>query len=518
MTPVGESIASNIGVRHRADLLFIVPAADRGFLEGMVPVVPPPFDPERFSALRVFLRWSSRRALRWFYRETTVVRLGTIPDTGPVLLIGNHPNDLPDVLLGLQACSRHVRYLATIAVGAGGGGAGRGYVAMGAIPVTRVRDARKMRALGVDMAAVNAEAGRRVAQAFAQGHVVGVFPQGCVHDTPHIGRLRTGVAMMALSALDSGSEFDVFVVPFGNQYEAPRTAGSDAMVVVGRGWSLREWRAEQLAKGLDAGVSALTDQLRNSLLGVTRNAADWESAAERDELVAAIAAVQPPTTSPLPASLPISLPERAALLVPLAERLVANRRSDAASPHAARLHTFVSELSHMVHEAGGIRSSARDQARVLHGAGLIAESRLTPVWALLLITPAAVIGWVTHGPIFWLVWRLAHRKAKTRSDVVARAFVPGLQIVAAWYLLLTVAAFAALALMAQATWITSVVLLLFVSQLPTAADAAVAWRDGWRGRALVWRVRRWPAARRAEIVRVVEALRAEWQSGTRTDP
>lgn len=510
MTPVGESIASNIGVRQRADLLFIVPAADRGFLESMVLVDSPPFDPERFSALRLFLRWSSRRALRWFYRETTVVRIGTIPDTGPVLLIGNHPNDLPDVLLGLQACSRHVRYLATIAVGAGGGGAGRGYVAMGAIPVTRVRDARKMRALGVDMAAVNAEAGRRVAQAFAQGHVVGVFPQGGVHDTPHIGRLRTGVAMMALSALDSGAEFDVFVVPFGNQYEAPRTAGSDAMVVVGHGWSLRDWRAEQLTKGLDAGVSALTDQLRSSLLGVTRNAADWESAAERDELVAAIAAVQPPATSPLP--------ERAARLVPLAERLVANRRSDAASPHAERLHTFVSELSHMVHEAGGIRSSARDQARVLHGAGLIAESSLTPVWALLLITPAAVIGWVTHGPIFWLVWRLAHRYAKTRSDVVARAFVPGLQIVAAWYLLLMVAAFAALALMAQATWITSVVLLLFVSQLPTAADAAVAWRDGWRGRALVWRVRRWPAARRAEIVRVVEALRAEWQSGTRTDP
>jgi len=42
---------------------------------------------------------------------------------------------------------------------------------------------------------------------------------------------------------------------------------------------------------------------------------------------------------------------------------------------------------------------------------------------------------------------------------------------------------------------------------------AVAWRDGWRGRALVWRVQRWPAARRTEIVRVAEALRREWQAG-----
>lgn len=475
----------------------------------MVPVPPQPFDPDRFSALRAFLRWSSRRALRWFYRETAVVQVGTIPETGPVLFIGNHPNDLPDVLLGLQASPRHVRYLATISVGAGGGGAGRGYEAMGVIPVTRVRDARKMRAMGVDMAAVNAEAGRRMAQAFASGHVVGVFPQGGVHDTPHIGRLRTGVAMMALEALDNGSVFDVTVVPFGNQYEAPRTGGSDAIVVVGRGWSLRGWRAEQLAKGLDAGVSALTDQLRTSLLGVTRNAADWESADERDELIAASSAVQPPARSLSQAP----LLERAARLVPLAEQLVANRRSDAATPHAERLRTFTAELSHVVHEAGGIRTSARDHARVLEGAGLDAETRLTPIWALLLMTPAAVIGWVTHGPIFWLVWRLAHRFAKSRSDVVARAIVPGLQVVAAWYLLLAIAAFAALALTGQATWLTSVVLLLLIAQLPTAADVAVAWRDGWRGRALVRRVRRWPAARRAEIARVAEALRAEWKSG-----
>jgi hypothetical protein len=197
----------------------------------------------------------------------------------------------------------------------------------------------------------------------------------------------------------------------------------------------------------------------------------------------------------------------------LAEALVASRRSDAATPHASRLHSFVSELSHLVHDAAGIRTSARDHARVLQGAGLAAETRLTPLWALLLMTPAALIGWLTHGPIFWVVWRVAHRFAKARSDVVARAFVPGLQVVAAWYVLLAVVALATLRLTGEATWLTVGVLLLLVTQLPTAADVAVAWRDGWRGRALVWRVQRWPAARRAEIVRVAEALRSEWRAG-----
>lgn len=473
----------------------------------MVPAPLPRFDPERFSPLRAFLHWSSRRALRWFYRETTVVQQGVVPASGPVLFIGNHPNDLPDVLLGFQACPRHVRYLATIAAGAGGA-AGQGYQAMGVIPVTRVRDARKMRAMGVDMAAVNAEAGRRMALAFASGHVVGVFPQGGVHDAPQIGRLRTGVAMMALEALDNGSVLDVAVVPFGVQYEAARTPHSDAMVVVGRGWSLRGWRTERLANGLEAGVSALTDQIRTSLLGVTRNAPDWESSQERDELVAAVAAIQPPAITAAQAP----LLERAARLVPVAEQLVASRRSDGAIPHAARVHTFVSELSQMVQEAGGIRTSARDHARLLTGVGLEAEARMTPIWALLLMTPAALIGWLSHAPIFWLVWRVAHRYAKSRADLVARAIVPGLQVVAVWYLLLAVVSISIL-VATGASWPVLVVLLLLITQLPTAADVAVAWRDGWRGHVVVWRVRRWPPARRAELVRVAEALRVEWKSG-----
>ena len=57
----------------------------------------PTFDPNRFNPLRAFLRWSGRRALRWFYRETVVIQVGVVPETGPVLFIGNHPNDLPDV-------------------------------------------------------------------------------------------------------------------------------------------------------------------------------------------------------------------------------------------------------------------------------------------------------------------------------------------------------------------------------------------------------------------------------------
>ena len=468
-------------------------------------VAPPAsFDPTRVSLLRAFLRWSGRRSLRWFYRDIAVVPMGVVPGTGPVLFVGNHPNDVPDVLLGLEACPRHVRYLATISGGAGGAAA-LGYAAMGVIPVTRIRDARKMRAMGIDMAAVNAEAERRVSQALAAGHVVGVFPQGGVHDVPQIGRLRTGVAMMVLKAIDTGAISDVTVVPFGNQYESPLTVGSDAIAVVGAGWSVRAWRDAQLACGADAGVSALTEQLRASLLSVTRNAPDWEAAAERDQLIAAVAAAQPSSGS--------SLLDRAARLVPLAERHMGDRRSDAPTPHAARVHTFVAELSQMVHEAGGVRASARDHARLLHAVGLAADAALVPRTRLLLQTPMALLGWMVHLPIFLVVRRVARRKAKARTDVVSYTFVPGLQIVTAAYGLLGVAAAALLTFTDRATPLAWLALLALVPGLPALADVAVSWRNGWRGHALVWRVRRWPASRRAEVQRVVEAMRGEWHRG-----
>jgi 1-acyl-sn-glycerol-3-phosphate acyltransferase len=60
---------------------------------------------------RPFMLWLSRRAMRWFYRSHRVVADVAVPPAGAVLLIGNHPNDLPDVLTGYMCTDRPVRYL-----------------------------------------------------------------------------------------------------------------------------------------------------------------------------------------------------------------------------------------------------------------------------------------------------------------------------------------------------------------------------------------------------------------------
>src|SRR5262245_50478347 len=94
-----------------------------------------------------FIRWLSPRSLRWCYREMHFIGRDRIPSTGATMLFGNHPNDLPDVLAGYFTTDRPLRYIATIA-GTTMPMAEMVYRVLGVIPVTRIRDVRKMREKG----------------------------------------------------------------------------------------------------------------------------------------------------------------------------------------------------------------------------------------------------------------------------------------------------------------------------------------------------------------------------------
>lgn len=291
---------------------------------------------------RPFMLWVARRALRWYYREVRWEGRDRIPATGPVLLIGNHPNDLPDVLAGYFTTTRPVRYLATVSVWSDWT-ARKTYEALDVIPVVRVRDARRLRDSGLDLAQINAAAAQAVARAFDAGQVVGAFPEGGVHAGPALGRLRTGVAKMLLDYADGGAARDVSVVPFGLHYSDPATPGSDLLVRIGAPFSLRTWLDAQHADEISPG--RLTDRLREALLSVAPGSAGS-------------------------AEFPRPRPALAALV---------------------------------------------------------------------LQTPFAVVGWVINGPVWAMVLGLARRISRDQAERAARAMVPGLFVVAAWYAALAMA-------------------------------------------------------------------------------
>lgn len=445
-------------------------------------------------SFRRVVYWVSGRCLRWFYREHRVLGRERVPVTGPVLLVGNHPNDLPDVIGGLYVTPRHPRYIATVSVTTNPIARAM-YEAMGVIPIARVRDARKMRAEGVDLAAVNQAANATVLAALAAGDVVAVFPEGGVHDVAEIGRLRTGVAKMVLEHLDADAKNDVTIIPFGHQYEAPRRWGSDMLSVVGAPWSARAWFEARPAD--ERGVAAFTHAIRESLLGVTRNAPSWEAAATRDELVAAAAAV----------SAPRDALGAAPALVPAAAALARDAHGDGPRPVAVRVRTAAHALANGVESAGGIGTSATDHARLLHALDVTTAAAPVPAIVLWMGLPAAAIGWALTGPILPLVIALARRGSRARSDFVAACFVPGLYLVLAWWLL--VALLAAL-LLATIGWSPLWALALLVA-LPRFGDLAMAWKEWLRGWRLVARVHRWSTPQRQALREAAAVVRA-WVS------
>lgn len=448
-------------------------------------------------SFRRVVYWVSGRCLRWFYRTHRVVGYGRVPATGPVLLVGNHPNDIPDVIAGLYLSPRHPRYIATVSVTTNPIAKAM-YEAMAVIPIARVRDARKMKAEGVDLAALNRAANEAVLGALGAGDVVAVFPEGGVHDVPEIGRLRTGVAKMILEHLDADAKNDVTIVSFGHQYEAPRRWGSDLISVLGTPWSARAWLDAQPPE--QRGVAALTDRIREALRGVTRNSADWEQAAVRDEVTAAAAGVLAPR-DPLPA---------AAELVPAAAAVAADALGDGPGAQAVRVRTAAHALARAVEQAGGIGTSSVDMARLLDALDVHPGVAPVPTAALWLALPAAAIGWALTGPVLPVVHALATRATKQRADFVAACFVPGLYVVLLWWVLVSLVAavgFGALG------WPPLWALLVLVA-LPRLGDLALVWKDRLRAWRLAARVHRWGAPERREL-REAAAVVMEWGQGHR---
>jgi surface antigen len=450
-------------------------------------------------SFRRVVYWVSGRCLRWFYREHRVVGREQVPASGPVLLVGNHPNDLPDVIAGLSVTPRHPRYIATVAVTTNPLARAM-YESMAVIPIARVRDARKMKAEGVDVAAVNQAGIASVLAALQAGDVVAVFPEGGVHDAPEIGRFRSGVTKMVLDYLDADAKHDVFVVPFGHQYEAPRRWGSDLISVVGAPWSARAWFDAQPVG--ERGGSALTAALRLSLLGVTRNSASWPEAATRDELVAVAAALANPR-DPLAA---------APQFVPGLSAIAAEAHGDGPGPTAVRMRTAAALLASAVERAGGVGTSAVDHARLLHALDVHAAAAPVPTIVLWMGGPAAVIGGLVHAPILTLVHAIARRRAQSRPDLVAGCFVPGLYLVLAWWGL--VAALAAVTLAWAGLSPLWAVLLLVL--LPRFGDLAIGWRAWFTGWRMVRRAHRWSTPERQALREAAGVIRA-WMVGDVND-
>lgn len=403
----------------------------------------------------------ARAAAGVYYRLTIAGRAP--PQTGPLLLVANHPNSLFDPVLVQAVARRPVRFLAKAPLfdDRRVGWLVRG---AGAIPVYRASDDPALLDRNVDMF-------RAVHAALAAGAAVGIFPEGLSHSDPGLAPLRTGAARIALGV---GRAFPV--LPVGLVFRAKDIFRSEAHVLVGEPVAWDDLATRGVADA--EAVRELTARIDAALRRVTVNLARWEDRPLAECAVRIWEAERGVERIPT---------ERVARLEATTRVLAAVRADgDAAAlalagdvrAHCRRLARLLlrpADLRADVGVARGVAWSARRLPAVLPFAALM-----------------AIAGFALFFVPYWLTGRIAARFHPPRDQVATSKLLVGIPLYTSWVLGLGAAG---------AIWLAPWAGLLALAGAPIIGMLGLRVRERWRGD--------WRDARRFVLLRSRRALVAQ---------
>lgn len=356
------------------------------------------------SALPI-IRALARAITAVFYR---VDEAGSVPATGPVLLLPNHPNALLDPAVIWATSGRDVRFLAKSTLF--DGPFAPILTGAGAIPVYRRLDQ------GVD-ASRNLETFAAVQAALAAGDAVCVFPEGISHSTGRLEPLRTGAARMAIGAEQEGTR--VAVVAAGLNFDRKTAFRSRVTVLYGPPFSVSDLAHDP--GGVRLATERIADEMRRVLV---------EADPDRD--AAMVARVERLYSAAR--GRPGSARERVARQQAIARGIERLRQADPVRFEATvlRLRRYDQRLQRF-----GPRDRHLDWDVSIGGAFAFA---LREAAIAVPLFPIGAAGFV----LFWLPYQvtgLLARRATSERDVAATAKVfVGAAVYATWLLAIAIAA------------------------------------------------------------------------------
>jgi 1-acyl-sn-glycerol-3-phosphate acyltransferase len=209
-----------------------------------------------------------RIATDTFFRRIDVVGIENVPDEGPVVFAGNHPNALMDGWLLTAKCGRWPLHFLANAKLWNYRLLGPALNATGAVPVFR----REEHDGEVD----NDPAFEKLYEVIESGNCVGVFPEGISHAESQLVKLKTGAARVALAVAARG-KVDVMIIPCGLNYIHRHRFRSQVLIEFGDPIKIDEKWLQEYRQGEFEAARKLTDHLADALMIVTLNAPDWRT-------------------------------------------------------------------------------------------------------------------------------------------------------------------------------------------------------------------------------------------------
>ena len=334
--------------------------------------------------------WLVRTITDTFFRRIDVVGEENIPEHGPVIFAGNHPNALMDGWLLTARCGRwplhllanaklwEYRLLAPL------------LNASGAIPVYR----REEHGDSAD----NRDAFERLYEVLAAGHSVGIFPEGVSHVESALTELKTGTARAALGFADRG-QGDVCIVPCGLNYIHRHRFRSQVLIEFGEPIPITEAQLEHYRQDEQSAVVALTETLASALQAVTLNAPDWRT----------LRLIQTARRLYKPASARLT-PRQ---YIELNRRFVNQYVEDMQDPELAALVADIEDYQSHLDLLGLKDHQLRRPPAVPELAKKLAGRLLT----MLALVPLALPGALLHLPVGWLAATVGERFSYEMDDI-----------------------------------------------------------------------------------------------------
>lgn len=215
-----------------------------------------------------FIVWVVRIITNTFFRRIDVAGQHNIPEDGPVIFAGNHPNALMDGWLLTARCGRWPVHFMANAKLWNYRLLGRFLDASGAVPVYRREEHGEE--------ADNEAAFERLYEVIEAGNCMGIFPEGVSHTESQLTRLKTGAARIALAVAARG-RVTVRIVPCGLNYMHRHRFRSQVLIEFGAPIVIDDDWLQQYRDDEQVCVRRLTEHIAAALARVTLNAPDWNT-------------------------------------------------------------------------------------------------------------------------------------------------------------------------------------------------------------------------------------------------
>ena len=216
-----------------------------------------------------FIKLVVALSLRIFFKRFVVNKNYDLPTSGPLIIVGNHPNTLMDPYILATLFKQKVGFLGNASLFVNKA-VSTFFRYFQVIPVYRPQD------VGPGIKPDNSKTFAACYKHLENGKAIMIFPEGTSFGELKLRKIKTGTARIALGVQEKNDfRLDLKIIPIGLYYSSPSRFRSKVYVNVGEMITTQNWK-EPFADDDVFAVQELTKQIKTSLEQLVIHTRDQE--------------------------------------------------------------------------------------------------------------------------------------------------------------------------------------------------------------------------------------------------